>query len=307
MVDVPLTFPAHQVAVLPLKLWKPRWFDGIALVVGSGSPDLFNALAAIDTFDSHEANGIVVAVAFTIIYSVLLRRFAVDGLFASLPDFGPLRARSYRVLANGRPRLLVTSLSAFIGVASHVFVDSFTHRGRFGSNLLGLNDTLVELPLVGGVTGAGVLQYLGHTVGSLVGVILFVLVVSRRHLGEWYGEDEVDRARTAPVGNSARKRLVGLVTIAWIAGAVWGIADGDTPVFHMGLTTVIALLLAGILNTPRGGSTRDLSPERNRIGIKRGTNPDECRGTSTVGPCLDTCTHRATMSSTSSGEHSPKI
>ena len=30
----------HPVAVLPLKLWRPRWFDGVALVLGSMAPDV---------------------------------------------------------------------------------------------------------------------------------------------------------------------------------------------------------------------------------------------------------------------------
>jgi hypothetical protein len=34
MPRVPMTFPTHPVAVLPLKLWRPRWFDGVALVLG---------------------------------------------------------------------------------------------------------------------------------------------------------------------------------------------------------------------------------------------------------------------------------
>ena len=277
-VGVPLTFPAHQAAVLPLKLWRPRWFDGVALVVGSGSPDLFNALNSGSTFKSHELDGVVVAVMFTIVYSVLLRRFAIDGLFGAMPDLGPLKAKSYRVLANGRPRPLVTALSAFIGVASHVFVDSFTHSGRFGANLLGLNGIVFEAPVLGEMSGAGVLQYLGHTVGSLIGVLLFVMVVSRRHLGEWYGTAEIARARRVPVRRGARTRLYLLVALALVGGAWWGSSVSTFPVFHMGLTTVIALLIAGMTN----------------------------RAT-TVEPCLDISTLPITTSSTSSDEHSPKI
>ncbi|MFF5265545.1 DUF4184 family protein [Actinomadura viridis] len=40
MGPVPLTFPSHAAAVMPLKFWRPRWFDGVALVVGSTAPDL---------------------------------------------------------------------------------------------------------------------------------------------------------------------------------------------------------------------------------------------------------------------------
>lgn len=256
---MPLTFPAHQAAVLPLKLWRPRWFDGIALVVGAGSPDLFNAFGSIDTFDSHGLDGIALALIFTIAYSVVLRRFAVDGLFGSLPDLGPLKARSYRVLALGRPRPLVTILSAFIGVASHVFVDSFTHSGRYGANLLGINDILFELPIVGGFSGARVLQYLGHTVGSVIGVLLFVFVVSKRHLGEWYGMEQIARARTAPVRARAALRLNALLLLGVISGLAWGIAEGSDPIFHVGLITVMALLIAGVANRAKTVEPLDIS------------------------------------------------
>lgn len=278
VVGVPLTFPAHQAVVLPLKIWKPRWFDGIALVVGAGSPDLFNALSSVDTFQSHHPDGMVVAVVFTVVYSILLRRFAVDGLFGTLPNLGPLRAKRFRVLKNGRPRLLVTTLSAFIGVASHVFVDSFTHAGRFGSNLLGINDILFEVPVFGGMSGARVLQYLGHTIGSLIGVLLFVLVVSKRHLGDWYGEDQIRAARNAPVRPGSRRRLYFIIGLGLAAGMAWGAPDRIIPVFHMGLAFVIALLIAGIVNRP-----------------------------TTVEPCPDTFTHRTTTSSTLFVERSPKI
>ncbi len=244
---MPLTFPAHQAAVLPLKIWKPRWFDGVALVVGSGSPDLFNAFAAVDTFDSHHWTGVWIATAFTIVYSVVLRRYAVDGLFGSLPDLGPLRARSYRVLRHGRPRLLVTSLSAFIGVFGHVLVDSFTHAGRWGATVIGLNSVMFESPL-GPVTGARLLQYLGHTVGSLIGIVLFVHVVSRRHLGEWYGSDQIHAARRAPVTPNARRRTLTLVSASQVGAIVAALAQGMNPIFHMGLGLVLALLAAGAVN-----------------------------------------------------------
>ena len=44
LVGVPLPFPTHPVAVLPLKRWRPRWFNGVALVLGSMAPDLAYAL-----------------------------------------------------------------------------------------------------------------------------------------------------------------------------------------------------------------------------------------------------------------------
>ncbi len=275
---MPLTFPAHQAAVLPLKLWRPRWFDGTALVVGSGAPDLFNAFGFIDTLDSHHWDGVALAVPFTIIYSVLLRRYAVDGLFGSLPDFGPLKARSYRVLKQGRPRLLVTTLSAFIGVMSHVVWDSFTHSYRIGSNLLGLERTVFVGP-EGPVSAAKFLQYLGHTVGSLIGIMMLVAVVSSRHLGEWYGKDVIAAARRAPIRDNARRRAAVVIAVFLFMGFVWGVAEGRNPIFHMGFAAVMGFLAAGIANRPSAA---------------------------TLATCPDTCIHLTTTSSTPFVEHSPR-
>ncbi len=293
--DVPLTFPAHQAAVLPLKLWRPRWFDGTALVVGSGAPDLFNAFAFVDTFDSHHWDGFAFAVPFTVIYSVLLRRFAVDGLFGSMPDFGPLRARSYRVLSNGRPRVLVTVLSALIGVASHIALDSFTHPYRIGSNLLGLHRVLFDGPF-GPVTGAKFLQYLGHSFGSLIGVMLFVLVVSRRHLGEWYGHDAVAEARRAPVRDHARARAVSILVVGIVAGLVWGLSNEQFPIFHLGLTLVISLLVIGVVNRPTP-ITEGQTLSYGGGGV----------GAATLATCPDISIPHATTSSMRSDERSPRI
>ncbi|WP_367319789.1 DUF4184 family protein [Streptomyces sp. HUAS ZL42] len=43
---MPLTFPSHAAAVMPLKIRRPHWFDGVALVVGSTVPDLPYAVGA---------------------------------------------------------------------------------------------------------------------------------------------------------------------------------------------------------------------------------------------------------------------
>lgn len=275
---MPLTFPAHQAAVLPLKLWRPRWFDGTALVVGSGAPDLFNAFAFVDTLDSHHWNGVAIAVPFTVVYAILLRRYAVDGLFGSMPDMGRLNVRSYRVLKQGQPRLLVTLLSAFIGVMSHIIVDSFTHSYRIGSNLLGLERT-VFTTANGPVSAAKTLQYFGHTFGSLIGIALLAMVVSSKHLGQWYGEDTIAEARRAPVREGAQQRATRIIAVSLAVGAVWGQVVGQFPIFSMGLTLVLGFLIVGIVNRPAAA---------------------------TLQACPDTYIHRTTTLSTASVAHSPK-
>ena len=275
---MPLTFPAHQVAVLPLKLWRPRWFDGTALVVGAGVPDILYVLRGAEGFESHHLTGIAVAVPFTVAYSMVLRRYAADGFFGSLPDFGPLKARSYRVLKNGRPSLLVTVWSALIGVLSHVIVDSFTHQGRFGSRSLGLDRVLFDGP-EGAITIAKTLQYLGHTVGSLMGMLLLVLVVSDKHLGDWYGKDAIEESRLAPVREGAQRRAIWMFAASIVIGTLWGLSASPFPIFHMGFAAVMGFLVIGIVNRPPA---------------------------TTLATCPDISTHHTTTSSMSSAEHSPK-
>lgn len=275
---MPLTFPAHQAVVLPLKLWRPRWFDGTALVVGAGVPDVLNVLGFVDTFESHNWSGVAVAVPFTVIYATVLRRYAVDGLFGSMPDFGPLKARSYRVLRRGRPTLLVTLWSALIGVLSHVIVDSFTHTWRTGSQAVGFHNTLFDGP-DGPVSIAKTLQYLGHTVGSLVGMLLFVLVVSDKHLGEWYGDDVIDEARNAPVRAGAQESMRWILATSIAIGMIWGLQVGWFPIFHIGFVTVLGFLVVGIVNRPPA---------------------------TTLARCLDTCTHHTMTSSMPCAEPSQK-
>src|SRR5262249_10201056 len=51
---MPFTYFAHQVLVIPLKMARPRWFDGTALCVGSMAPDFAYALSGTHLeFASH--------------------------------------------------------------------------------------------------------------------------------------------------------------------------------------------------------------------------------------------------------------
>lgn len=43
---MPMTFPSYAAAVLPFKFARRRWFDGVALVIGSAAPDMPYSLAA---------------------------------------------------------------------------------------------------------------------------------------------------------------------------------------------------------------------------------------------------------------------
>ncbi|MGI5175491.1 DUF4184 family protein [Dactylosporangium sp. CA-152071] len=118
---MPLTFPTHPAAVLPLKVWRPRWFDGVALVTGSVAPDLAYVLdgSGLPVWPlSHQLPGLVVwCLPVAVAVAWLIRR-AAPVLAAHLPGSG-----DYGVLGPHRPSWPVTVSSALLGAASHLALD----------------------------------------------------------------------------------------------------------------------------------------------------------------------------------------
>ena len=131
---MPATFPSHAAAVLPLKFWKPHWFDGIALTIGSAAPDF---------------------------------AYAFDGTWfeAPVPDWPPLYAIAHswygvvlwgvpvtlaacwltrRTFSLNRPAVWVTAASAVIGATSHVVWDRLSPND-LASSIIG---ALIAVPLL---------------------------------------------------------------------------------------------------------------------------------------------------------------
>ncbi len=245
---MPATFPAHQGIVIPIKLRWPDRVDATALCVGSAAPDLAYPLGAWLNRQSHTAVGLLVwAVPITIIITTILRRGAASGIFACLPDLGPLRLRSYRVLSTRRPGPLTTLASAIVGSGSHVLIDGFTHAGRWGATWLGLNDTIATVPLRGDMTGARILQYVGHIGGTALFVLALLVIASTGRLERWYGSEAVDRARSQLVPWPVRLLFVAMVVGPVLLGSVVSGRSGVDVVFLGQTTGVAALLMAGIV------------------------------------------------------------
>lgn len=246
---MPLTFPAHQVPALVAKLVRPRWFDGTTLVVAAAAPDLNAAFAPYDSaFRSHGIEGLVFfSIPFSIVYSMILRRWCADGLFGALPDLGPLRVHNYRVLGDRPPAFWITALSAVLGAGSHIFIDSFTHTGRWGADFLGLNTFLFDSPR-GEFTTARLLQYLGHTVGTLTGAALFMLIASSGHMQRWYGHEVVAQARARPRHPQAGRIVAAAVLLGQLPALAWmTLVTAQAGIFMMGLCFTVSLLVGGFL------------------------------------------------------------
>jgi len=102
---MPATLLSHQAPMVALKMARPRWFDGVAVVVGSMAPDF--AYVATDTrleFDAHGPPGMLAfAVPASVALAWLLRARVAAVFFTLAPPLGALRLTDWRVLAARRP------------------------------------------------------------------------------------------------------------------------------------------------------------------------------------------------------------
>lgn len=128
---MPITFPSHPAAVIPLKLWQPRWFDGVALVVGSMAPDFAYVLdgSGLPVWPfSHQPAGLVGwSLPITLAGTWVVRRTA-PVIATHLPSGGWLALRDYGSLGASRHRWWITASSALVGAASHLALDWFENR-----------------------------------------------------------------------------------------------------------------------------------------------------------------------------------
>jgi hypothetical protein len=206
--------------VLPLKLWRPRWFDGVALAVGAAAPDIAYAAGDAVTIRSH-----TVAAAFwwglpVTVLTAWLIRLGAPAVAAHLP--GSLR--SFGAIGRVRHPWRVTVSSALIGDASHLLWDLVTHPQP---------GVIASWRLVRDVSdGAAVLL-----------LPLFLLYVARRGLiTEWHGPAPVVRRRPLLFWS------VAVETFAAGASLVAALPYGGPHVFVVRLITAAAtgLLAASV-------------------------------------------------------------
>ena len=179
---MPLTYFAHQLIVLPLKVTRPRWFDGTALCIGSMAPDFAYALVGTPLgFASHTPWAhLFWSLPVTLLCTRLVRNYLAEPLGAQLPD--PIGCE-VRALACSSHHWAITALSALLGSVSHVFVDSFTHRHGWGYD----HFSWLHQVVAPGWQVADVLQYVGHTVGSLLAAWWFWALCKKHRISAWNG------------------------------------------------------------------------------------------------------------------------
>lgn len=179
---VPLTVPTHPLAVVPLKLWRPRWFDGVALVLGSIMPDIAYVADGYGvTIHSHAWHAPLWWSLPLCLVGARLIRWAAPVVAAHLPTPA---LRDYGVLGAVRHRWWVTAGSAVLGAISHIVWDAFTHPRVDGGRILfpWLHN---QAPF--GSPWWDLLSTVSDLLGLTAGLWLAAYVTRRRLVRAWYG------------------------------------------------------------------------------------------------------------------------
>ncbi|MDG6106677.1 DUF4184 family protein [Dactylosporangium aurantiacum] len=232
---MPLTFPTHPAAVLPLKLWRPRWFDEIALVIGAMAPDLAYTLdgSGLPVWPlSHQVAGLVLwCLPVTLAAAWLVRR-VTPVVAAHLPAGGPFALTDYGALGRHRPHPVVVLTSALLGAASHLALDRL--------------ETVVP-PSV----------YVMHVLG-FAGLLGTVTVIGRRRLlRAWHGDPPVVRRRPALFWTVGAVVTGGAAAVVpFLPGAALGHTTG---------TRLLCAVAAGLLAAPAAVSVAGLRARLRRF------------------------------------------
>jgi len=136
---MPWTF-AHPAAILPLRSLCPRWLSLPALILGSMAPDLsyYVGLHGRASAFCHTPLGVLTAcLPLSLLMLALLLRFSRPlTVLLPQPHRAIVRAQLQPPAGPAWASLAAAALSVLIGCATHVLWDSFTHAGRWGSEVL---------------------------------------------------------------------------------------------------------------------------------------------------------------------------
>lgn len=205
--SMPFT-PAHILAIVPIARIKRPRLPLSALVIGSMIPDfpLFVPLPP-DYRVTHSPPGVLTAclplgLATLLVFQFLMKR----PLFALLPVWIQRRclAQATSRVEPGPMSVTVASVAVMVGACTHLIWDSFTHRGRWGTQLFPvLNETVMTIGSYD-VPGFKLLQY-GST---LVGLTWLLLL-----LGAWLARQTPVPLESLPHSSRATRAVAYLVAV----------------------------------------------------------------------------------------------
>jgi len=178
---MPMT-AAHPMAVLPLRKANLDW---TCLVIGSMAPDFeyfFRVKLASNI--SHTLAGLVIfCLPVTLASAWLFHRLMKDPFIRVMPARlgGRLAAFDRRPwMPTWSPQaIMLLTVSALIGTATHLVWDGFTHGDAWGPQHIAGLRTLVHVPIVGTMLLHRVLQHTSTAIGLIVLGIVAVRALRR--------------------------------------------------------------------------------------------------------------------------------
>ncbi len=136
---MPWIVPSHQAPAVLLKLWKPRWFSGLALCLGSMAPDLENIfrLAQREWFGHTLAAQVYFTVPLTLVLHRLTTTLVFPWLLPRVPSGPPLYPRHLAAIrpAASLREWVVIAYSGMLGGLSHKLLDGLTHSDTWATEL----------------------------------------------------------------------------------------------------------------------------------------------------------------------------
>jgi hypothetical protein len=245
---MPFTYFAHQVVVIPLKWARPRWFDGTALCVGSAAPDFVYGLDGTPlSFGSHTLPAqLFYTIPATWLIVTLFRARVADALGAQLPGRVGVEMRA---LAHSQHPVAVTLTSAWLGGLSHVWLDGFTHASGWAVQRHAVLRR-VSFSLAGqDIPTWKFLQYIGHTIGTLIGLLLMAALVRRGQLSRWNGIAPTPERPDMHLSRDFRRLTLVTVVVA-VAAAMSG-ASLPVALIRASLTLFLGMSLTVTLEAKR--------------------------------------------------------
>ena len=187
---MPFTF-SHPAIVLPLTYLPKKWYSLSGLIVGSMTPDFEYFIRMKDYSKySHTWSGlfwfdvplglILIFVFHNVVRNILIEYlpFSLNIRFSSFAKFNWNKYFQHHIL--------VVLISLIMGIASHIFWDSFTHSGGYFYHTLPFVEESVNI-LNHQISGAPILQY----VSSIIGGILMLIVVFKLPEGRNTKQDTI--------------------------------------------------------------------------------------------------------------------
>ena len=218
---MPLTFPSHAAAILPLlHLPGTRRLSVSALVIGTTTPDLVYLGSTLGAEAHRPAGLLLYCLPLGLVAFVYVEALVLPVLGPPLLALAPRRVRSHarrvlspRPLPQGLKAWLALALALLLGAASHQLWDGFTHAWLWPASALYPE---LMVPIFGRpILLSRILQHSSSLVGLLV-VLAYLRWIPARNAPP-QGRTEAP----APAGRSqAVRRLATLLAAPLLAGAI---------------------------------------------------------------------------------------